>query len=76
VLVESEKFAKGFPRRRWCHVKITYDGAGAARFLLDGKPFAEGKGQVFREGKAALTFTLGPFRGLVDEVRVSRTVRN
>ena len=76
VFVTSGRLAKELPRERWCHVKIAYDGKDTARFFIDGKCLGEGKGRIFRPEKTALVFTLGPFRGLVDEVRLSKTVRN
>jgi glycosyl hydrolase family 9/cellulase-like Ig domain-containing protein/PKD domain-containing protein len=70
-VVTSEEFARKFPRERWCQVKIAYDGQGRARFLVDGQAWGTMEGPVFKPGlKKPLVLTVGPFRGMVDEVRV------
>ena len=70
--VTSERFAKEFPRNRWCNVKIVYDGKGAAMLLVDGKAWGKHEGPLFNEQakNKPVVFTIGPFRGMVDEVRV------
>jgi len=71
--IPSTRFAREFPRDRWCHVKLTYDGQGKARFLVDGQVWGSSEGPVFRGGlKTPLVLTIGPFRGMVDEVRLRR----
>lgn len=68
--VPGERFAREFPRNRWCQVRIVHDGK-QARFLVDGEPWGAIEGPAFRPGlKTPLVFTFGPFRGMVDEVRV------
>ena len=76
TMVPAEAFVKDFPRGRWCQVRIAWDGRESARFFVDGQLFGEGKGAAFKPGaKEPLVFSLGPLRGLVDEVRVSKSVR-
>jgi hypothetical protein len=73
AIVGSEKFAAEFPRGRWCHVRITWDGRGQARFYVDGKVFGEGAAAAFKPGaKEPLVYSLGPVRGYVDEVRIRK----
>ncbi|MCC2672248.1 MAG: glycoside hydrolase, partial [Armatimonadetes bacterium] len=73
--IPSERFAREFPRHRWCHVRITHDAAGKEQFFVDGKPWGAISGPVFRPGlKTPLVLTLGPFRGMVDEVRLRKGV--
>lgn len=67
---DAAKFAKDFPRDRWCHVKLTNDGSRQVLYV-DGKPFATKADPAFKETvKAPLVLSFGPFRGMVDEVRV------
>jgi hypothetical protein len=72
--VSAEKSNKDFPRNRWCHVKITYDGNGGVKMYVDDKLFGEGSGAIFKRS-GDTKFSLGPFNGRVDEVRVSTSVR-
>jgi hypothetical protein len=69
--VSSERTAREFPRNRWCQVKLVSDGRGQAAFLVDGRLWGTLEGPVFRPGlKTPLVLTIGPLRGMVDEVRV------
>jgi hypothetical protein len=76
AIIPAGKFADDFAREQWHHVRIAWDGRSAARFFLDGKLLGEAPGRPFKPAaKEPLVFSLGPFRGLVDEVRVSKSVR-
>jgi hypothetical protein len=68
--IGSAKF-KTFPRDRWCHVAIKYDGRGESTFSVDGEVWGRQAGQAFKPNlDKPLTLSVGPFRGMVDEVRV------
>jgi hypothetical protein len=70
-VIEPARFVKDFPRERWCQVKITWDGKGKAMFFVDGKAWGTIAGPTLKPGLAApLTFSVGPFKGMVDEVRL------
>jgi len=74
--INDERFAKEFPRERWCQVRIVYDGRGQGRFEIDGKLLGQGEGRFFNPVRRnPTTFSFGPFYGLVDEVRVSKVAR-
>lgn len=69
--IPSSRFAAEFPKQRWCHVKIAYDGQGSARFLVDGTEWGVLGGQPLKpEANEPVMLHLGPFRGKVDEVRL------
>jgi hypothetical protein len=72
--VAAERFGKEFPRERWCQVRMTYDGKGAATFYVDGERWGESRGVAFKNaaGNKPAVLTIGPFRGSVDEVKLSR----
>lgn len=71
--IPGERFAKEFPRNRWTHVTIAYNGKDKSTFSVDGKQWGEIAGQAFKPTvKRPLVFSFGPFRGMVDEVRVTR----
>jgi hypothetical protein len=69
--IPSNRFASEFPRERWCHVQIRYDGAGRAEFLVDGASWGVIEGQILKPGvNKPLVFSFGPFRGMIDQVRL------
>ena len=73
-MIDEGRFARDFPREQWVHVRIVYDGRGAARFEVNGKLFGQGRGQFFNPvRKGPISLCLGPFVGLVDEVRLRRS---
>jgi hypothetical protein len=65
-----EKFAS-FPRERWCQVRLAYDGKGTATFFVNGDRWAEIAGVKMKAGKPA-KITVGPFKGSIDEVRLTQ----
>lgn len=67
--VPSQRFADEFPRRRWCHVQIVYDGKGHATILVDGTAWGTSEVALSAEYEP-VTLLFGPFRGRVDEVRL------
>lgn len=69
--IPAARFAEEFPRNRWCHVQIVYDGQKQARFFVDGALWGVTATPPFKPGlKTPTTLTIGPFRGLLDEVRL------
>lgn len=75
-IVNSDKFAADFPRNRWTHVKIVDDGKGKAQFFANGELIGEAASKTLMgEKRGNLVLSIGPFRGQVDEVRVSATAR-
>jgi hypothetical protein len=69
--IAPAQFVSGFPRDRWCQVKLVYDGKGTASFYVDGKLWGSTQDQTFRPTvNHPLTLSFGPFKGMVDEVRV------
>jgi len=71
--VPSAKFAADFPRQQWVHVEIKYDGKDSATFYVDSKPWGTQQGKLLRpDKKTPLALTVGPFKGMVDEIRLSR----
>ena len=75
-ILTSDKFADDFPRHRWNHVKIVDNGAGQAQFFINGTLMGAAAHKPLMGNKRGdLSFSLGPFRGLVDEVRISTTAR-
>jgi hypothetical protein len=69
--VSSDKFAREFPRERWCQVKIVYDGQGQSQLLVDGVLWGTSSERPFKAvERKPLVFTIGPLRGTVDEVRL------
>jgi hypothetical protein len=69
--VPYEVFAKSFPKNRWCHVAIVFDGKETATFLLDGKSLGSITGRIFRDDPSPVTLSFGPFKGMIDELRLS-----
>jgi PKD repeat protein len=75
VYIPSATFKEKFPLNRWCHVRFDFDGAGKVRFFLNGKPLAEAEGKPFNASRPSpFTFWVGPFNGMIDEVRVRRGI--
>jgi hypothetical protein len=71
--VPAQKFAADFPRNQWSHVEIAYDGRDTARFYVDGKLWGTQTGSLIAASKKPpMTLTVGPFVGMVDEIRLSR----
>lgn len=74
--VASADVAEQFPMNRWCHVKLVYDPAGEARLFIDGEQIGQGPAAALQAShQNPVRFTLGPFQGKVDEIRVSTIVR-
>ncbi len=75
TMISAEQTAGSFPRKRWCHVRIEYDGRGGAELCVNGKRMGGGEGRIFRsDRKGSPRFTFGPLIGRIDEVRVLRLV--
>jgi PKD repeat protein len=75
VYIPSTTFKEKFPLNRWCHVRFDFDGAGKVRFFLNGKPLAEAQGTPFNPSRTSpFTFWVGPFSGMIDEVRMRRGI--
>ena len=68
-----EKFDKEFPKNRWCQVKLVYDGKGTQELFIDGKSWGKTTEPTLKPlpGKP-LQLMLGPIRGMIDEVRLSK----
>lgn len=68
---KPEKFAKSFPRGRWCHVKLAYDGKRKSTLLIDGEIWGTLDVPPFKANlNKPLTLSVGPFRGMIDELVV------
>jgi hypothetical protein len=69
--IASKKFSTDFPRNRWCQVRIEYDGNQHAAFFVDGQSW--GSVPVKMPGQnRPLELVVGPFRGLLSELKISK----
>ena len=61
-----------FPRERWSHVKLVYDGSGKQEMFVNGELFGTKDAAFKATVQKPLILSFGPFRGMVDEVIVRK----
>ncbi len=75
-LADAEKLGPYLPRNAWIEMKVIYRPNGSAQLWANGQLVSELAESGLRSDRDSdWTLTLGNFHGYLDELRISRTVR-